>query len=617
MTQDQRTITIERDGYDFDLRDHGVPVTRGLALSLKVCPATTTGERIYVGINAEPFVLVSIDPVSGRCQQYFAEAGGGPWGMALAPDGRVVLTTVAGHVCVFDPARPEAGVKVVAKVEDWFWTIAHAGGGVFFIGGNPNCTLYQFTLSSGELELLSRVDATQTSLRTIVIGSDGYLYGSIGCTAAQVVARRLSDGVSAMILPEVEATNGFHTLGHGRDGAVYVRCTTGHLYRLQDAIAQRIELAEFPGFVTENLASGDAVAYTDPDMLRIGEGDRARQIHIEYQTRGAPIFHIAPGPDSTGRPVLYGSSIMPLYLFRYDPATGESATLGRGAPETGEIYSFGERDGKLYYATYGGEGSFLVYDPAQPWQPGKGFHDWHHNPRVISVLGEGHCRPRAMCIDNRNRVWVGSYAEYGKHNGGLFRFDIDTGRIENNPVVVRNQSICSLTDDPAGRMVFGGTDTTPGSGAAVIEKEAKVFAWDADARRVSWEIVPVEGETGITNLIHHKGLLYGTTRPKGAYFIVDPAQSKVIRLIPSPMSDASEQSMGLASDGNFYGTTWPSLFRWRPGVDGAVETLCVVWGDEAKRYGGAIFRGGGAVIGDRIYFRCGVRLLSMRLPLER
>ena len=63
MTQDQRTITAERDGYDFDLRVQGVPVTRGLALSLKVCSATTAaGERIYVGINADPFVLVSIDP---------------------------------------------------------------------------------------------------------------------------------------------------------------------------------------------------------------------------------------------------------------------------------------------------------------------------------------------------------------------------------------------------------------------------------------------------------------------------------------------------------------------------------------------------------------------------
>ncbi|MCX5658405.1 MAG: hypothetical protein NTW19_01630, partial [Planctomycetota bacterium] len=391
----------------------------------------------------------------------------------------------------------------------------------------------------------------------------------------------------------------------------------GRVYRLRDGAAHTIDPAAFPGFAPQRLSTGEPVSYVDPDMLRIGEGDAARQVPIDYQTRGAPIFHIAPGPDSTGRPVLYGSSIMPLYLFRHNPASGETVTLGRGAPETGEIYSFGQRDGKLYYATYGGEGSFLVYDPAQPWRPGKGFHDWHHNPRVISVLGEGHCRPRAMCIDNRGRVWVGSYAEYGKHNGGLFRYDIDSRRIENNPVVIRNQSICSLTDDPAGRMVFGGTDTTPGSGAAVIEKEAKLFAWDAQERRVTWEIVPVEGETGIANLIQQQGLLYGTTRPNGAYFIVDPAQAKVVRLIPSPMSDASEQSMGLASDGNFYGTTWPSLYRWRPGVDGTVETLCVVWGDEAKQYGGAIFRGGGAVIGDRIYFRCGANLLSMRLPLVR
>lgn len=602
---------IIRNGYDFDLRDHGVPVKQGLVLAVRTGRDHLGRERIYVSINAGPYVFVSIDPSTGRSTYCLsAPDATGPWDMAMASRGRVLVTSVGGHLSVFDPAEPDAGLRVIAKIDEWAWCITPAGDGWFYLGTQPNAQLFRFNIDHARLESLGRVASDGGAIRLMQAGEDGFLYMMVGFTAAQVYARRLSDGSTSPTLPADEVVPGGHTLGRGNDGAIYARSAKGNHYRLRNGAALLIDKHAFPGFAPERLASGEAIRYSDPDMLVIGEGPAERRLPIEYETAGAGIFHIAPGPNND----LYGSSIMPLYLFHYDPAGDTLTNLGRGAPETGEIYSFGHVDGKLYYATYGGEGSFLVYDPKSPWRTGKGFHDWHYNPRVISVLGTGHCRPRALHIDARKRVWVGSYAEYGKHNGGLYCYDIASDTYHNNPLVVPGQSICALTADDQARFVYGGTDTTPGSGAQPITKEGQVFAWDPEARRVAWSLVPVEGETTVPNLLFIDGKLYGTTRPKGSFFELDPRTRQVTRMTRSEVSDANEQSMGVAADGNIYGTTWPALFRWRPGGD--VETLAFVWGDEVKHYAGAIFRGGGAIVGDRIYFKSHTHLLSMKLPLE-
>ena len=67
---------------------------------------------------------------------------------------------------------------------------------------------------------------------------------------------------------------------------------------------------------------------THPDALRIGEGPHAKVIRYTYRTDGTPIFHLAEGPHQT----ICASTIMPLYILRYTPATGKLENLGRGGP---------------------------------------------------------------------------------------------------------------------------------------------------------------------------------------------------------------------------------------------------------------------------------------------
>ena len=87
-------------------------------------------------------------------------------------------------------------------------------------------------------------------------------------------------------------------------------------------------------------------------------------------------------------------------------------------------------------------------------------------------------------------------------------------------------------------------------------------------------------------------------------------------MIPSEISAAREQSLCFGPDGNLYGITWMVLFRWRPET-GKIEELRRCMGDDAKGFaGGSLFHRGAVIIGDRFYFSCGPKVMSLRVPLE-
>jgi hypothetical protein len=436
--------------------------------------------------------------------------------------------------------------------------------------------------------------------------SDGFVYGSIGCTAAQVIAYEIATGRVRTILPKREELPNLHKIGKGADGRIYASCMSGNIYRLEHGAAQPVAKNNWPGFAKLKLSDGATVQYLDPDQVEITRGRATRTFRVRYDPPPIGIFHLAVGP----RKAVYGSSILPLYLFRYDPRRDKLRCFGRGAPDNGEAYSFGHVDGKLYYATYP-SGHLLVYEPAWRWAPGK---DWSGNPRNLGPLGAGHCRPRAMVVDALKRVWVGSYAEYGRYHGGLACYDPVRGKLQNNCPVIPNQSISSLTVEPTGRFVFGGTDIIPGSAVQPVTKEALLFAWDVTKRKVAWRCVPVPGEERIAALLYLGGKLYGATWGAMTFFVFDVATQKVERVVKSRMSGAREESMARASDGNIYGITWRSLFRLRP--NGDIDELWRCIGEPARKYGGSLFHRGAAIIDGRMYFSCGANVMSVRLPLE-
>jgi streptogramin lyase len=599
----------KEQGFAFDLRSHGVPVRRGSVMSVVTAVQPKTGrDLVYLGYNTgADFLVARVDPATGRCAQFNGPPGcQGPWGMIAVPDGRLIVTSVQGQVCVLDPAKKT--FDVAARAKTWFWHITAGCDGKYYLASSPGAHLWRFDLATSALEDLGPMSATQLYLRVVVGGSDGYVYGSLGSTAPQIIAYHIATGKVTELLPKrEEAFVPFPQLGRGEDRGIYAASQSGQVFRLENGKALKVAKDGWAGFAKPRLADGRTVRYADPDTLQVGEGRKARVFPVRYKAPGSGIFHLAEGPGGT----VYGSTIMPLYLFQYKPGKAKAECLGRGGPDNGEAYSFGHANGLLYYATYAA-GLLMRYDPAKPWAPSP---KWNRNPRLLGRLGEGHCRPRALFVDARKRVWVGSFPEYGKFNGGLACYDTRARRLDNNPVVVPGQSIVALTADDAARFVYGGTDIECGSGSGSRTPEAKLFAWDVAARRAAWTATPVPGAKGIINLLYRRGRLYGTTH-QGHFFVFDPETWKVLSVAEPGFSAVRQQSMAFGPDGHIYGITWMSLFRWRTD-NGTVEELWRVVGEPAKPYGGSLFHRGAAIIKDRLYFSSGSQVLSVRLPLER
>jgi streptogramin lyase len=602
-----------------DLRNHGVAVKNGSCLSVRAWRDPESGrDYIYCGITSTSSLVVQVDVKTGRCRDFrLPSPCGGPWGIDFTLDGDLLVTSTSGHLARINPRTGKTWIT--ADCGHWLWTIDRGADGKFYLGSSSDCRLFRYDAATEGLEDLGQMHPTEKYLRGVVDGDDGYLYCSVGCTAAQVVAYHLASGRATVLLPKFEEAPNFHTVTRGMDGRLYVITVKGNVYRLvhgqafptaNDRAAREARDRLYRGY-RESLPDGRSITYLDPDALRLGEGEDATILQMTYNTDGANIFHLAEGPHQT----VVASTIMPLFILRYTPASDTLENLGRGGIDNGEAYSFGHCDGKLYYACYS-YGNLMRYDPAQPWHTDlPGAMRWQDNPRLLTNLCTGHNRPRAMCVDSRKRVWIGSIPEYGLFHGGLGCYDTASETYENNPIVIRHQSIIALTPDDTGDTVYGGTSIGRGSGTDPVTTDAHLFAWDTAARKRRWKVV-LPGVTGVLNLLHRDGKLYGSTGSNFSVFRFDVKRKAMDYLVPSDISAVREQSLCWGPDGNLYGITWVSFFRWRPET-GQMEVLYSSAGARnAHSPGGSLFHRGAVIIGDRYYFSCGPRVMSLKVPLE-
>ena len=99
----------------------------------------------------------------------------------------------------------------------------------------------------------------------------------------------------------------------------------------------------------------------------------------------ADIVGLARGPDGC----IYGSNIIGMHLFRFDPRARRLTDLGRVGWDGAEIYNLIAHGGKLYMGSYGGA-IWGVYDPQRPWNPRPETRGTAEdaNPRCLGSLGD-------------------------------------------------------------------------------------------------------------------------------------------------------------------------------------------------------------------------------------
>ncbi|MGD7705965.1 hypothetical protein [Microlunatus sp. Y2014] len=250
----------------------------------------------------------------------------------------------------------------------------------------------------------------------------------------------------------------------------------------------------------------------------------------------------------------------PTGLARVDATGGGQLhpSLSSGQYESSII-----RDGLMYVGHYG-NARFSRYDPNNPTAAPR---------RLFDGLAEGQDRPFAMAYDpERDEVYMGTIAGYGKLQGGLAVYEFATGKHTwYTDEIVQGQSIISVVHNPNDGLVYIGTNIDGGMGIEAPDGEAKLIVWDPATRTVVREIVPVADREGVTGLlVAPDGKVWGWA--EDTLFAYDTTTNEVVHseggLAPRYAANTFYWAWAYQYvskvDGNVYATVGSQLLRIDP-----------------------------------------------------
>lgn len=555
-----------------EVLDLGVPVRKAGHMGTVIGPnSDDTKDLVYFNFmqTKGKLFLLSVDPDTGETHQYDSPCEQGAWASILGPDRKLYLGTVGrGLVLRFDPQQPNKGIQVVGRpsqTETYIWQFAIGKDGKVYGCTYGNAKLVSYDPQTDTLEDLGRMDETQQYTRTIAVGPSGKVYLGIGSARQNLVVydptRREHRSIC---LPEWRES-GFLSVMPGGDGKVYARVLlppneegkrVWQPFRIENE--ELIPVKRVPGrtmrlrdgrYVSGVTMTKDGGHFTVSDP----RSKSKRSIEFRYRGSGCGIFMVAPGPKGH----IYGSTVMPLEVFRCNPRSDASEHLGN--MPGGEVYSMLEYRGKQYLCYYGGS-IMNLYDPENPqWKWG---YKPDCNPRSYGGVGDGHLRPRAMIRGPNDMIYVGSYPAYGQLGGAMAVWDPDRNKtIENYRHLVRDQSIVALAYDPTTGLIFGGSGNRGGGGTHPTQKEAVFFAFDPDKKCKLFETPLVPGAQTYQALCAVDGKIFVAVDEK--LLVYDAAQRKVVHQTALP-SKQVEISLGRHRDGLIYGLTHSAIYSIDP-----------------------------------------------------
>jgi hypothetical protein len=424
---------------------------------------------------------------------------------------------------------------------------ALGGDGRLYGGTYGNAKLIFFDPNTGQMGDLGRMHPTQMYSRTVAAGKDGRIYIGIGMAEGDIVVFDPATGKHSSILPaDMEKVKSGSTK-LGEDGHAYAQLGE-RWFRCEDSILTPVP--GYPGSPIQRFRDGRILESAGNGFYEIRHpGNRVVRSEFSYEGTGVGIFMVANGP--LGR--IYGSTMMPLELFEYDPAAGSMKHLGNPTSVNGEIYSMAALGDLLYVCAY--PGSWLsVYDPGRPWDYGT---SPESNPRGIGYAGDGHLRPRAMIVAPDGRIYIGSHPPYGEHGGALGVYDpVEDSFVENYRHLIPNQSIVTLAHEPESGLIFGGSSIVGGGGTRPVEKSAHLFAWDLVAREKVFDMVPDVDDDSINAMTIMDGRVFFAARPSNSIYCLEPGDARpgLISRSPDGVLDLSlgiceGKMVGLSSSG--------------------------------------------------------------------
>lgn len=153
----------------------------------------------------------------------------------------------------------------------------------------------------------------------------------------------------------------------------------------------------------------------------------------------------------------------------------------------GQPESIGIHQGKFYFGVYP-SADIQVFDASQPARRGS-------NPQVLfSLKKDGQSRPFGLAFSG-SRIITGTVAEYGKTQGALAVYDLQSGKLDVYKDILPEQNYTSLIERDG--IIWGATTIFGGLGSVPAAKAGQLFRFDPVKGEIIRAVTPqVPGVTG-------------------------------------------------------------------------------------------------------------------------
>ncbi|MFH1007704.1 MAG: hypothetical protein V1800_09415 [Candidatus Latescibacterota bacterium] len=586
-----------------DIHDLGIPVRSVNWVRLHAGSNREGAPCIYatMGQQGDNLFVLQIDPETGGFRQFISNVPGSnyPTATLMSRTGRLYVgSAYAGHLLCFDPQKDrfqDLGA-IHAEAATFPCRMDEDAEGRIWIGSYGAADLTSYDPAAGQFTRHGRMDAVDM-YNYPWVSADGTIACMVRMTRPHVVVFDPHTGEQTVVGPVATQGEDGIELFRGKDGLLYIESSQGN-YRIEGRDA--ISVAVLPDPTDEPaLPGGTTFGFVDADqqrnrMLEIRSPDGAGQtFELDYELSGSEIFYVHAGPDGK----IYGSSVLPLHLFRYHPNDGELIDLGKCSTADGEAYSMANLDGKLYIAAYPGA-TLSVHDPTLPFhfgpQPGD-------SPRDLGRIDDLSFRPRSTLAGPMGRIWTASIPDYGRWGGPLSWYDPKTEEKHAYYRICGDASCYTLAWLTSRNLIAVGTTIRGGSGTEPKVHQAVLFLWDYQAAEKVWEGTPDRPVTSVNALLAGpNGRLYGTIQGADGpeLFVFDPVARAFIHRLGLPPGDPLDLGLQNGPDGKIYGFTTGCIYRLDPDLLSAETVLYQEDGITVA----------GPILGRNIYFAAGHRL---------
>ena len=558
--------------------------------------------------QADNFFVLQIDPKTGATRQFSVDVPESNYTTAvyMGRDGRLYIGAAhSGHLFCFDPAAD--GLLDLGQINGdaaiFPCRIDEDGKGRLWIGSYGTADLSSYDLRTGEFVRYGRMDETDMYNYPLV-NADGTVACFIAQTLLHVVVFDPQTERRQTVGPVVAKGEGTLEMWRGEDRSIYIESSEGD-FRIEGMEAVAVEDLPAPAVEVARLPDGRCFRFADAaeDIHRVLEiahpNGTVETFDLAYEASGTNIFYLHAGPEGC----LYGSSVLPEHLFRYDPADGEMCDLGVCSVSRGEAYSMANLDGRIYISSYPAA-RISVYDPEQPYRFGE---DAAANPRDVGRMDELSYRPRATIAGPLGRIWTASLPDYGRWGGPLACYDPCTEE-RKAYYGIAGEASCYVLAQLSGQDVIAvGTSIAGGSGTQAKVEQAELFLWDCVAEEKLWQGTLDRAVSAFNALVYGaEGLLYGTALggdEDPEIFTFDPLSRAFVARAALPPGRPLDLGLQIAPDGRLYGFTDSCIYRVATSDFAACEILWEEGGISVA----------GPILGGEIFYANGHRLRSVAI----